>query len=105
MRTLIVFSVIAVLLYAGFSLMLYFLQERLVFLPHMPGRELETSPEFLGFPFEDTWIETEDGERILPGSVAGSPAHCGNFGDRREISSRERSNWRCRDGYAPGYVR
>ena len=64
MRTLIVFSVIAVLLYAGFSLMLYFLQERLVFLPHMPGRTLDATPETIGLEYEDAWIETEDGERL-----------------------------------------
>ncbi len=64
MRTLIVFSVLALLLYAGFSVMLYFLQERLVFLPHMPGRELETSPAMLKLDYEDAWIETSDGEKL-----------------------------------------
>ena len=64
MRTLIVFTVLAILLYAGFSVMLYLLQDRLVFLPHMPGRELETSPAMLKLDYEDAWIETEDGERL-----------------------------------------
>ncbi len=64
MRTLIVFSVLALLLYAGFSVMLYLLQERLVFLPHMPGRELETSPAMLKLEYEDAWIGTADGEKL-----------------------------------------
>lgn len=64
MRTLAVFSILAVVLYAGFSLMLYFVQERLVFLPHMPGRALDATPETIGLGFEDAWIATEDGERL-----------------------------------------
>ena len=64
MRTLIVFAVLAAVLYAGFSLMLYFLQDRLVFLPHMPGRELDTTPALLKLDYEDAWIDTEDGERL-----------------------------------------
>ena len=64
MRTLLVFIALGFVLFAGFSLMLYMLQNRLVFLPHMPGRELETTPEFIGLEFEDVWIDTEDGERL-----------------------------------------
>ena len=64
MRTLIVFALLGLLLYIGFSVMLYLLQERLVFLPHMPGRELETSPAMLKLDYEDAWIETEDGEKL-----------------------------------------
>ena len=64
MRTLIVFTVLAILLYAGFSVMLYLLQDRLVFLPHMPGRELETTPAMLKLDYEDVWIDTKDGERL-----------------------------------------
>jgi fermentation-respiration switch protein FrsA (DUF1100 family) len=64
MRTLLVFIAFGFLLYTGFSLMLYLLQNRLVFLPHMPGRELETTPESLGFDYQDAWIDTDDGERL-----------------------------------------
>ena len=64
MRTLLVFIAFGFVLYAGFSLMLYLLQDRLVFLPHMPGRELDTTPRSMGFSYEDVWIDTEDGERL-----------------------------------------
>ena len=64
MRLLLVFVALAAVLYVGFSLMLYALQDRLVFLPHMPGRELDSTPEALGLLYEDTWIETSDGERL-----------------------------------------
>ena len=64
MRTLLIFSAIAVIFYAGFSLMVYFLQERLVFLPHMPGRALDATPAAINLDYEDVWIDTEDGERL-----------------------------------------
>jgi fermentation-respiration switch protein FrsA (DUF1100 family) len=64
MRTLLAFIAFGFVLYAGFSLMLYVLQDRLVFLPHMPGRELDTTPKSMGFSYEDVWIDTEDGERL-----------------------------------------
>lgn len=64
MRTLLLFSGLALLLYIGFSLMLYLLQERLVFLPHMPGRTLDATPEAIGLDYEDAWIDTEDGEKL-----------------------------------------
>ena len=64
MRLLLVFVGMAIVLYVGFSLMLFLLQDRLVFLPHMPGRALETTPEALSLDYEDAWIGTEDGERL-----------------------------------------
>jgi fermentation-respiration switch protein FrsA (DUF1100 family) len=64
MRTLLLFTGLAILLYIGFSLMLYLLQDRLVFLPHMPGRALDATPETIGLTYEDAWIDTEDGERL-----------------------------------------
>jgi pimeloyl-ACP methyl ester carboxylesterase len=63
-RTLLVFIAFGIVLYAGFSLMLYLLQDRLVFLPNMPGRALEATPDSIGLEYEDAWIDTEDGERL-----------------------------------------
>jgi fermentation-respiration switch protein FrsA (DUF1100 family) len=64
MRTLLFFIALAFILFAGFGLMMYFLQNRLVFLPHLPGRALDATPESIGLGFEDAWIDTEDGERL-----------------------------------------
>jgi len=64
MRTLLILFSLVLLLYAGFSLMLYLLQERLVFLPNMPGREIDTTPASIGLEYEEAWITTEDGERL-----------------------------------------
>ena len=64
MRTLLILIAFAFVLYLGFSLMLYLLQDRMVFLPHMPGRELDTTPMSLGLEYEDAWIDTADGERL-----------------------------------------
>ena len=72
MRTLFVFIALALVLYIGFSLMLYLLQDRLVFLPHMPGRELDATPAAAGLDYEDAWIDTADGERLHGWFV---PAH------------------------------
>ena len=63
MRVLLNIFTLAFVLYAGFSLALYLLQERLVFLPNMPGRELDTAPSSIGLEYEDAWIDTEDGGR------------------------------------------
>jgi hypothetical protein len=64
MRLIFIFVGLALALYIGFSLMLFLLQDRLVFLPHMPGRALEATPEALSLAYEDAWIGTEDGERL-----------------------------------------
>jgi fermentation-respiration switch protein FrsA (DUF1100 family) len=72
MRTLFVFIALALVLYIGFSVMLYLLQDRLVFLPHMPGRELDATPAAAGLDYEDAWIDTADGERLHGWFV---PAH------------------------------
>jgi len=52
------------LVYAGLVGLLYFGQERLLFLPEMGGRELISSPADRGLHYETVWLETEDGERL-----------------------------------------
>ena len=64
MRTLLVFLAFAAVLYVGLALMLYLLQERMVFLPHLPGRALDATPQAIGLDSEDTFIDTADGERL-----------------------------------------
>ncbi len=64
LRILLIFIALALALFAGFGLMLYMLQDRLVFMPNMPGREHDATPQAIGLDFEDAWIDTEDGERL-----------------------------------------
>jgi len=90
---LLVFFALAVALYAGFSLMLYLLQDRLVYLPHMPGRALDATPQAIQLDYEDAWIDTEDGERLhgwyIPavaarGTVLFFHGNAGNISHRME---------------------
>ena len=74
MRTLLVFLAFAAVLYIGLSGMLYFLQDRMVFLPHLPGRGLDATPEAIGLRFEDALIDTADGERLHGWFVPASEA-------------------------------
>ncbi|MEJ2384954.1 MAG: alpha/beta hydrolase, partial [Xanthomonadales bacterium] len=64
MRTLVVFLAFAAVLYVGLAVVLYLLQERMVFLPHLPGRALDATPEAIGLEYTDADIETADGERL-----------------------------------------
>lgn len=43
------------------SLLLYFLQSRFIF---YPMRQVEATPADIGVPYEDVYIEVEDGERV-----------------------------------------
>jgi uncharacterized protein len=56
-------ALILALAYAGFVALVYFQQDRLLYLPGM-GRELAGTPERYGLPFEDVAIRTEDGETL-----------------------------------------
>lgn len=47
--------------YLLLCLLLYLLQERMVFLSRIPGRTLEATPQLLGLAYDDVTIETSDG--------------------------------------------
>ena len=64
MRTLFVFAAFVAVLYVGLGLVLYLLQGRMVFLPHLPGRALDATPGAIGLAYEDARIDTADGERL-----------------------------------------
>jgi fermentation-respiration switch protein FrsA (DUF1100 family) len=51
-------------MYVGLSLALYLLQERMVFLSSVPGRELVATPADFGWAYESVAIDTADGERL-----------------------------------------
>lgn len=46
------------------SLYVYVMQERLVYLSHLPGRAIEISPADFGFDHTDVTLETSDGVRL-----------------------------------------
>ncbi len=64
MKTLINLLSIAVGIYVLLLLALYLLQNKMVFLPNMPGRALTASPGDMGLEYEDVSLATSDGERL-----------------------------------------
>ena len=61
MRTLASLITVLVSSYALLGLILYLMQERMVFLANMPGRALIATPQQLGLEFDDVYFETGDG--------------------------------------------
>ncbi len=53
-----------VVVYAALLLLLFVFQSRLVFLPHVGGRDLAASPAQMGLDYQEIWLETADGERL-----------------------------------------
>jgi hypothetical protein len=53
--------VTAISFYVLLGVMLFFMQERMVFLARMPGRQLEATPRDAGFDYVDVNFETADG--------------------------------------------
>ena len=55
---------LALLIYVGLALVIFLFQARLVFLPHVAGRDLVATPAQLGLAFDDVELQTADGERL-----------------------------------------
>ena len=51
-------------IYVLLSAMLYLMQNRMVFLADMPGRELDATPADVGFDYQDVSITTSKGVRL-----------------------------------------
>jgi len=64
MRPLFTLLLLLVGVYVLFSVVLYLLQNRMVFLANMPGRALTATPEDAGFAYQDVSITTSDGMRL-----------------------------------------
>lgn len=74
------------------GILLYAFQERLIFLPDTPGRELRATPADAGLRYEDVTLTTADGERLhgwfVPAEDDAAPVllhfhgNAGNIGDR-----------------------
>lgn len=86
---LLVAGAIGIVILGG---LLYAFQERLIFLPNTPGRELRATPADAGLAYEEVTIATTDGEQLhgwfLPAASDDAPTllhlhgNAGNIGDR-----------------------
>ncbi len=61
MRTIASLIAIVMTAYVMLGVVLYVMQERMVFLAGLPGRALEATPQRLGFAYDDVSLETADG--------------------------------------------
>lgn len=50
--------------YLAICVLMWLFQERLLFLPGIPGRALEATPQALGLPFEEVTLSTADAVRL-----------------------------------------
>ena len=50
--------------YALFIVVVYFMQGRMLYLAHVPGRTLTMTPSNIGLDYEDVAIETSDGVKL-----------------------------------------
>ena len=63
---------VAISFYVLLGVTLFFMQERMVFLAGLPGRELEATPRHAGFDYVDVNLETTDGLSLHGWYVYGS---------------------------------
>ena len=61
MRTIASLIAIVLTAYVLLGVVLFFMQEKMVFLAGLPGRALEATPRDVGFEFDDVHLETADG--------------------------------------------
>lgn len=80
--------------YVVICLLAWFFQERMLFLPGIPGRALEATPRALNLPYEELAIPTADGVRLhgwwvpAPGArhtLLHLHGNAGNIGHRLEL--------------------
>jgi len=50
--------------YAALSIYVYFMQSSMIFYPNMPGRNLVSTPEDIGLPYQDVEFFTEDNIKL-----------------------------------------
>ena len=74
MRPLITLLLSLAGIYVLLSVVLYLLQNRMVFLANMPGRALTATPGDAGFAYQDVSITTSDGVRLHGWFVAAKQA-------------------------------
>lgn len=73
MRTIATLAAIGGAAYVLFAALVYVMQERMLFLPGIPGRAIEVTPLELGLEYEDVYFETTD-DVTLHGWYVSAPA-------------------------------
>src|SRR5688572_17907242 len=80
--------------YAALCAALYLLQDRMLFLPDMPGREIDVTPAAIGLPFEEVALIAGDGTHLHGWWIPAKEArltllhfhgNAGNIGHRLEL--------------------
>ncbi len=64
LRAVLIIGGTVLLAWLALTLIMALGQNRLVFLPHIPGRELDATPEARDLVYEDVELETRDGVRL-----------------------------------------
>jgi uncharacterized protein len=63
-RSVLEFLGFVALAYLAVAVLVFAMQGRLLYLPGLPGRALETTPSAYGMAFDDVRLTTDDGERL-----------------------------------------
>jgi len=74
LNTLLYVLLLVVVAYCAMVLYLLVMQPRLIYLPDLPARGLEATPQDIGLDYETLWLETEDHERLHAWYVAAPAA-------------------------------
>jgi len=74
LNTLLYVLLLVVVAYCAMVLYLLVMQPRLIYLPDLPARGLEATPQDIGLEYETLWLETEDHERLHAWYVAAPAA-------------------------------
>lgn len=94
MRLLSSVLVVGLTVYIGLVLILYLFQERYVYFPDLPSREVDATPAAVGLDFEPLQMQSEDGETLegwfIPtdaarGTLLYLHGNGGNIGHRVEM--------------------
>ncbi|HIE06039.1 MAG TPA: alpha/beta hydrolase [bacterium (Candidatus Stahlbacteria)] len=63
-RILLIILLLIGLIYIGLLLLFFFTQDRFVYFPNLPGREIRQTPRDIGLDYEDIEITTQDRVKI-----------------------------------------
>lgn len=64
LRILLIIAIFIVIAYIGMALLLYFTQAEFIYYPNIGGREIVTTPKYIGLEYEDVTFVTEDNIKL-----------------------------------------